>query len=118
MYWASPCPSPRSNLISHVWPGASGCVYASTSWPTKKMEAIVLSGKLRHGGNPVLRCMARNVSIETDAADNWKPSKKKSRERIDGIVALIIGLERATTELHYDWRETMLFYQDPNVYMG
>jgi len=32
--------------------------------------------------------MAGNVSIETDAADNWKPSKKKSRERIDGIVAL------------------------------
>jgi phage terminase large subunit-like protein len=41
--------------------------------------------------------MAGNVSLETDAADNWKPSKKKSRERIDGIVALIMGLERATT---------------------
>ena len=40
--------------------------------------------------------MAGNVSLETDAADNWKPSKKKSRERIDGIVALIMGLERAT----------------------
>jgi Terminase large subunit, endonuclease domain len=33
---------------------------------------------------------------ETDAVDNWKPSKKKSRERIDGIVALIMVLERAT----------------------
>jgi len=43
-------------------------------------------------GNPVLRWMAGNVSLETDAADNLKPSKKKSRERIDGIVAL----ERAT----------------------
>jgi phage terminase large subunit-like protein len=46
--------------------------------------------------NPVLRWMAGNVSIEKDAADNWKPSKKKSRERIDGIVALIMALERAT----------------------
>jgi phage terminase large subunit-like protein len=36
--------------------------------------------------------MAGNVSIETDAADNWKPSKK-SRERIDGIVALIMALD-------------------------
>jgi phage terminase large subunit-like protein len=42
--------------------------------------------------------MAGNVSIETDAADNWKPSKKKSRERIDGIVALIMGLDRASRQ--------------------
>ena len=32
-----------------------------------------------------------------DPVDNWKPSKKKSRERIDGIVALIMALERATS---------------------
>jgi Terminase large subunit, endonuclease domain len=32
----------------------------------------------------------------TDAADNWKPSKKKRIERIDGIVALIMALERAS----------------------
>jgi phage terminase large subunit-like protein len=42
--------------------------------------------------------MAGNVSIEQDAADNWKPSKKKSVERIDGIVALIMGLGRATIQ--------------------
>jgi phage terminase large subunit-like protein len=39
--------------------------------------------------------MAGNVSIEQDAADNWKPSKKKSIERIDGIVALVMGLDLA-----------------------
>jgi phage terminase large subunit-like protein len=75
---------------------AFGQGYASMTWPTKKLEEVVLAGRLRHGGNPVLRWMAGNVSIEKDAADNWKPSKKKSRERIDGIVALIMGLERAT----------------------
>jgi hypothetical protein len=32
--------------------------------------------------------LAGNVSLETDAADNWKPSKKRCIERIDGIVAL------------------------------
>ena len=66
--------------------------------PTKKLEEVVLGNKLSHGGHPVLRWMAGNVSIETDAADNWKPSKKKSIERIDGIVALIMGLAGATTE--------------------
>jgi phage terminase large subunit-like protein len=74
---------------------AFGQGFASMSWPAKKLDAIVLSEQLRHGGNPVLRWMAANVSLETDAADNWKPSKKKSRERIDGIVALIMGLEGA-----------------------
>jgi phage terminase large subunit-like protein len=39
--------------------------------------------------------MAGNVSIEKDAADNWKPSKKRSPERIDGIVALIMACGRA-----------------------
>ena len=65
------------------------------NFPTKKLEELVLAGKLAHSGNPVLRWMASNVSIEQDAADNWKPSKKKSFERIDGIVALIMALARA-----------------------
>jgi len=75
---------------------AFGQGYASMNSPTKKLEEVVLAHKLRHGGHPVLRWMASNVSIETDAADNWKPSKKKSIERIDGIVALIMGLDRAS----------------------
>jgi phage terminase large subunit-like protein len=68
------------------------------NWPTKKLEEVILAGKLAHGGHPVLRWMASNVSIEKDAADNWKPSKKKSPERIDGIVALIMALDGATTQ--------------------
>ena len=51
--------------------------------------------------NPVLRWMASNVAIEKDAADNWKPSKKKSTERIDGIVALIMAIDRATTQSEF-----------------
>jgi len=72
--------------------------YASMNWPTKKLEELVLSAKLAHGGNPVLRWMASNISIEKDAADNWKPSKKRSPERIDCIVALVMALDRATRE--------------------
>lgn len=72
--------------------------YASMNAPTKKLDELVRAGKLAHGGHPVLRWMAGNVSLETDAADNWKPSKKKSIERIDGIVGLIMAIERATTQ--------------------
>ena len=92
---------------------AFGQGFASMTWPTKKLEEIVLSAKLAHGGNPVLRWMAANVSLETDAADNWKPSKKKSRERIDGIVALIMGLERATAHEQIEgtyWKPEMGVY--------
>jgi phage terminase large subunit-like protein len=81
---------------------AFGQGYASMSAPTKKLEEVVLSVKLSHGGHPVLRWMAGNVSLEKDAADNWKPSKKKSTERIDGIVALIMSLDRATTNVQSD----------------
>lgn len=63
--------------------------------PTKEWEKLVLSRKLIHGGHPVLRWMASNVAAESDAAGNIKPSKKKSSDRIDGIVAGIMGLGRA-----------------------
>ncbi len=62
--------------------------------PSKELEKLVMSGKLRHGGHPVLRWMASNVAVETDAAGNLKPSKKKSTERIDGIVATVMGIGR------------------------
>ena len=79
---------------------AFGQGYASMNWPTKTLEELLLAGRLAHGGHPVLRWMASNVSIETDAADNWKPSKKRSIERIDGIVALVMALGRGVLGPH------------------
>ena len=61
----------------------------------KELYKLLLEGKIIHGGNPVLRWMAGNVVAEIDAAENIKPSKKKSTEKIDGIVAWIMGLDRA-----------------------
>ena len=63
-----------------------------------KRSVGVVSGKLRHGGHPVLRRMASNVAVELDAAGNLKPSKKRSTERIDGIVAAIMALGRALNQ--------------------
>lgn len=69
--------------------------FASMAAPTKEFERLMLECNLRHGGNPVLRWMAGNVMVESDAAGNIKPSKKKSVEKIDGIVAGIMALGRA-----------------------
>jgi phage terminase large subunit-like protein len=69
--------------------------FASMSGPTKEFEKAVLAGRIVHGGNPMLRWMASNVTVETDASANLKPSKKKSTEKIDGIVAAIMAVGRA-----------------------
>lgn len=66
--------------------------YASMSEPSKELERLVLDRRIDHGGHPVLRWCARNVAIDTDPAGNIKPAKDKSTERIDGIVAAIMGI--------------------------
>ena len=74
--------------------------YASMSAPSKQLENWVVSGRLMHGGHPVLGWQAANVAIQSDsAAGNIKPSKNKSSERIDGIVSLVmaIGLWQTAT---------------------
>ena len=69
--------------------------FASMSPPTKDFEGAVLQGKLTHDGNPVLRWCVDNVVIESDAAGNQKPSKKRSSEKIDCAVAAIMAFARA-----------------------
>lgn len=75
-----------------VFPFGQG--FASMSAPTKELEKRLLGRTIAHGGNPVLRWMASNVAAEMDAAGNIKPSKAKSTERIDGVVASIMALGR------------------------
>ena len=57
---------------------------------------LILSKRLAHGNNPVLTWMADNLVVRQDPAGFVKPDKEKSIEKIDGIVALIMGLDRAT----------------------
>lgn len=76
---------------------AFGQGYASMSAPSKELEKLVMSQRLRHAGHPILSWCASNVAIERDAAANIKPSKKKSTEKIDGIVALVMALGLATS---------------------
>jgi phage terminase large subunit-like protein len=66
--------------------------FLSLSEPTKQFERGLLSGVIEHDGNPVTEWMLGNVELERDAAGNIKPSKKKSREKIDGITAAVTAL--------------------------
>jgi hypothetical protein len=71
--------------------------FLSLSAPTKQLERLVKSRKIRNGSNPVLRWMAGNAVADTDAADNVKLSKKKSRLKIDGMAALVNAVAAAGT---------------------
>ncbi len=68
--------------------------FASMSGPTKDFYRLLMEGKIIHGGHPVLRWMAGNVVVDTDPAGNIKVTKAKSKEKIDGIVAAIMALDR------------------------
>lgn len=89
--------------------------FKDMSPPTKELMKLVLEQKIAHGGNPVLRWMVDNVVIRTDPAGNIKADKAKSTEKIDGIIATIMGLDRAircgntSTESVYDTRGLLVF---------
>lgn len=65
------------------------------SEPMKQLEALVLSGKFHHNGDPILTWMVSNVVCHTDAKDNIYPRKERPENKIDGVVALIMALNRA-----------------------
>lgn len=69
------------------------------SEPMKEMEALIATGKYRHPCDPVLTWMASNV-VKKEARGGgpvkyYYPTKTKPENKIDGIVAGIMGLSRA-----------------------
>lgn len=68
--------------------------FKDMSPPSKELYKLLMEGNIIHGGNPVLKWMAQNVVMRQDPAGNIKPDKERSVEKIDGIVALIMGLDR------------------------
>ncbi|MCP3927260.1 MAG: terminase large subunit [Desulfobacterales bacterium] len=65
------------------------------SWVTKEFEQLVNLQLLAHNNNPVLSWNASNVVVHIGPGGAYKPDKRKSKEKIDGIIALLMGLNRA-----------------------
>ena len=87
--------------------------FKDMSPPSKEFYRLMMAGKIIHGGNPILKWMAGNVVIRKDPAENIKPDKEKSTEKIDGIVAAIMALDRCIrhqiqSESIYDERELLV----------
>jgi phage terminase large subunit-like protein len=97
-----------NDLINDGAPMVSfGQGFASMSAPTKDLHRLIRVGAkcdenglparpmIRHGGNPLLRWEIDNFRIAMDPAGNVKPDKSTEGDKIDGVVALIMGLGRA-----------------------
>ncbi len=86
--------------------------YKCLSPPFKELDKLIVRNQILHDRNPVLRWMATNTAAEYDHAENMRPSKKKSKEKIDGIVATIMSLgcamEDVNTEQPFTDREVMV----------
>lgn len=63
---------------------------------SKELMRLTLGEQIAHNGHPVLRWMMDNIFIRKDPAGNIKPDKEKSTEKIDGVIATIMALDRAT----------------------
>lgn len=61
----------------------------------KELEALVLQRRFHHDGNPVMRWMVSNVVCHRDSKDNIYPRKAAEQNKIDGLVATIMALNRA-----------------------
>lgn len=68
------------------------------SAPSKDFEADVLDGLIDTGHNPLFAWCASNVIVQRDHKDNIYPTKKRSRGRIDPIIAALIGRKLADAD--------------------
>lgn len=67
--------------------------FAGISSAMKETEKIIAEGRLRTGGNPLLRWAFENLAVEMDAAGNIKPNRAKSAGRVDPAVAVIMAVD-------------------------
>lgn len=70
--------------------------YKDMTPAVRTLETTLLDAKLRHGNHPVLTMCAANAVVKRDEAGGRKLDKLRSRGRIDGMVALAMGLSVAS----------------------
>jgi phage terminase large subunit-like protein len=61
----------------------------------KKLQELIAGGELCHGANPILTWMASNTVVLTGRKNEKRLAKEKSPEKIDGIAALVTGIDWA-----------------------
>lgn len=70
---------------------------ATMSPALREAERVIRKGLVRHDANPVMDWMMASAEIHTDHNGNIRLVKgdRKARRKIDGVVALVMALDRA-----------------------
>lgn len=76
--------------------------YMSLSQPIKEFQFKVYERKIQHSNNPNLNLAVNNAILRYDNNSNVILDKQKAREKIDPLVALIIGWVEA---LHHEYKD-------------
>ena len=65
-------------------------------------EKLILDGRLRHGGNKLLRWCVSNAMIYSDTGGRRRFDKKHVREKIDAAVAMVMAVGLASGDVVTD----------------
>jgi phage terminase large subunit-like protein len=60
----------------------------------KELEAAIISRRFHHNGNPLLAWMIGNTRCRISQKENWYPVRENVERKIDGTVAIILGVNR------------------------
>jgi len=98
-------PREASYLISNIMEWASfPCIEiiqgpAQMSEPMKELEAVIHANAMRYNGDPILTWMISNVVKKQGhgggSVKYYYPTKESDSQKIDGVIALIMALNRA-----------------------
>lgn len=64
--------------------------------PIKTLHRLLLTGKIRHGNNPLLLWSSNNVKLIHDSTGNVKFDKRNDNAKIDVMIACVMAVYRAT----------------------
>lgn len=92
-----------------------GATVKNFSQPMKEIESFIIDGNIEFEKDPVLMWMFGNVVAKLDLKDNIFPNKERKENKIDGVVAVIMAVNRALRYLGddgtsiYDEQDLLLF---------
>lgn len=108
--WGSP--AVKQDLEEHFNMLDFGQGYRTMSPAINTFEELLMDRKIIIAKNPCLRWMATNVVAVMDDAGNIKYSKRKSRKKIDGIIAMVMAIGAMFAEREYDVEDGLNKYLD------
>ena len=87
-----------------------GATVKNFSEPMKEVEAQILARNFIFQMDPVLTWMFGNVVAKLDKKDNIFPDKERPSQKIDGVVALIMAMNRAMA-----YKNAVSVYEDRGI---